>query len=425
MAIVYYDQGATGNNDGTTPTDAYETMQAALTGAGAGGKILAKYTSQESYNNAHQTLTSPGTIDFPVLLVTVDFSDDSYVSNKAGTYNFRTDGVYDIRLIGFVDVYGLFISSGDDLIQTTSNSGWIFHDSKVAVDTAGSNGFLTVNNLQDSFIFFTLIDTVLDMGASGRFGNMLFLTAKFVGCEIVSTSSSVTMFQIGDRGLSLTFRDCDLSGWNGGDFITPDNGPIEVSFIRCKTPSGQVIFSGDLSRYNDYVILENCDSGDTQNMWQYWYYWGSIVTDTSNYRAGSSVEWSMKMVSNTKTKEVTRPLRHKLVSQCMDANPTVRVETISDFTHQNDEVWIEIEGPKASDGALGIIASSRMADMQSSPANNPASTEVWTETIADEVKQYIEKAFTGGQAGIYTVYVCLANSTEAKTVYVDEDVTVS
>jgi len=201
-------------------------------------------------------------------------------------------------------------------------------------------------------------------------------------------------------------------------------------FNRCKLPSGVALLDSSTLQNESFIKVYGSNA-DTIYEFQEKTYEGSTVSATNCYRTnGAKYDgtngYSAKMVSDSTTKELISPLRFKLADVWCSANPTLTIHIItSNITLQNDEFWIEIEYPDATIGALGKIdRTSRAATILTTPANLTSdSGEGWTEDLASEVKQKIVETISGGQAGIHTIWACLAKP--STTIYVCSKVDVS
>ena len=83
MTIKYVDDTATGANDGSSETDAWTSfLSSDGAGTSAGDIIRVAHTHDEIISGSSNPDWSGGTNANPIRIISVDFSDDSYVQPK-------------------------------------------------------------------------------------------------------------------------------------------------------------------------------------------------------------------------------------------------------------------------------------------------------------------------------------------------------
>lgn len=179
----------------------------------------------------------------------------------------------------------------------------------------------------------------------------------------------------------------------------------------------------------------NCSSTDIN--YQMWIedYAGSIKHETTIYHTGGAsdgdtpISWKMASSANAgypvivlRTPEIFVP------NTTTGASKTLTVEIAQDGTTtalNDDEIWLEVEylGTSATAGQLALFANDSKADVLATAAAQDTSSESWSGLSGTNKKQYLQKAITPQEEGVYIARVCLAKA--STTVYVDPKVTVS
>lgn len=415
-------------NDGYGPTDrtdpsqadnwtnAFENLVTAFVSAGDNDII---YTaSGHDYGNSSGSYTGGGTIGSPVLVISVNTTTGAYLVGAKETFT----NVFNPNATS-KEVHYLGVSLESTNYITLNASGIVLMiDGNIKCTTSNRHILLSEGA--------TLL--LQNLGVEGNNNAKLFLLqgASFVEINncVLSGTPPVVFAEMIYRGGRLNIKNSNLSifsgagiYWiNGPDISSEEGGPATIT--RCKigsTPPG--LTPADIINPTAYVKLLSCDNGDDTTFFQEKYHTGEIFKDTANYLTS---DHSAKMVTNAYSREFTKPLRYMLLSQPLAANPTIKVNTMTDgVTLQNDEFWIEVEAPDETDEALGIVISSRTTDIRTTPSNLDTNSESWTDDISTPVKQETEVTVTGGAAGIHTVYACFAKP--SSTVYVERDATIS
>ena len=116
MAIVYYDAGASGADDGSSPTDAWEDLQDAFTNMSAGDHLyLKKHSSRVGDNGSTQiTFNKAATSGAPSRI-------EGYGSTPGDGVHFETS--YDLRFEG----EHVVVAYIDSLVTTNSSNSWRFN----------------------------------------------------------------------------------------------------------------------------------------------------------------------------------------------------------------------------------------------------------------------------------------------------------
>ncbi len=433
MADYFVDSNASGTASGADWTNAWPDLYTALvTNSIAAGSVV--YVAHNHYKDyaADTTLTNNGTLDSPICIVCVNTTTGAVTTGAeeeaAGVNNnfhcFQGGLLYD----------GVALASGsgstvpNTLCQASNGSFEFTITSSVGLTVEPYSGVLKWKN----FWFKAIRDTQYMGINSGAW-------IDWDGGGVDPTGTGVNRIfdaSLASRGGGLKLRNLDLS--NVTDNLIALNVSETASSLRflltgCKLPVGVPIVDTESFAASHEIIVRSCDVGDGYNFFTELYREGKITQDTGNYLNATydgTNGYSAKITSNAKALDRTRPLRFMLSEFWAGANPTVIVETLTDgVTLQDDECWIEIEYPDATDQALRKINDDAKQTVgwgsgtaPGTPTNLTTSTAAWTETLTTETKQKMTETVTGGATGPHRVFVCLAKP--STTVYVDPKVMV-
>lgn len=248
----------------------------------------------------------------------------------------------------------------------------------------------------------------------------------FRDCSVLGTSAAITRFFRGSGaagGWNITidgfdFSNCASSGFEVLDDQSTTSNSLESFFdaTGLVLPSGGVIgptpsVSGltyvaravDSEYAHNRVTREGTSSGE------------ETTVLSSNYDGTN--KFSHKLVSTSQARLGVRPIELELGFRRYDANPTILVELTSDDTLTDQEFWIEVLYPEASNLGMFKRLSSRNADYFFGTGTTlTTSAEAWTSAKTN--KYSVSLTISGGAAGVHRVYAALAPGS-AKTVYVD------
>lgn len=440
MASYYVYSGAAGVADGTSWTDAYTTLAAAISGKAAGDVFYVSDDHSES-TASEVTWTFPGTVDNPSIVLCVLRSGGSVPPVAA---DLRTTGVAassgntSIVIGGSFYIYGLNIRCGVSTSQstrliafvsgTTGNPRLQVYDSCVLEQASTGSGArignASVGNIGHRAQRVQLINTQIKFGAVGQ-------SIDFVNCDLLwcNTASAIqgsvptTLFLANsnsEKGALITVRGVDLSALGSGNTLVNVAGTNidRYRFENCKLGSSVAITTGTLAGIGGpEVSLVNCDSGDTNYRYQITNYAGTISQESTIVRTGGASDGttpiSRKMVSTANSKFYS-PLISDPVIVWNDTpgSYTATIEVVTDNVTLTDaEAWAEVEYLGTSGFPLSLFAKDRATNILSTPANQTTSSETWTTTgLATPVKQKLAVAFTTAEKGPVAVRVHLAKA---------------
>jgi hypothetical protein len=358
--------------------------------------------------------------------------------NLATGASVTATGTTDIIANEGLYIYGVeFYSSDDILIGNTSADHDIFLEScRLELTGAVSGDDIVLgaasSNLSDKI---TLLNCALDFGAasqsiSPRHGQTSIIggAVEFDLTVLIENPSTNT------HAGPLVFRGVDLSALVSANLVTGSAANAErlIIFSRCLLGSGTGIVTGTIDVAGFRVESYHCQSGtDSDPAFQLEVHTkeGTITADTSRYRTGGAkdsertnpIAWDM----DTTVHSARGYPGHALVSPPItawtdgDASTahTYRIAIASDATIQDDEFWIELEGPNdAATDSKAVFQTSRVAPRTTAAALTTDASSSWTGSGVG-TKQYAEVSYTPDKPGPISVRCYMAKASD--NIYVD------
>jgi len=439
------------SNDGSTKALAKSTWAGAIGVMSAGDTLNVDSANSEPYA-AHKTLSFPGTIASPCIIISINWTTEAY--EQATTSQLYTTGSYHLYLnsTSMMYVYGIHMTIGVRFYpNNTANNSIKYHD--CIFDWPAGQSYPSVYALGGSsntlFKKCTFPLPCTSVAGTVWFGatSMYRINISFIGCTFTITDATLpagfTIFNldnIGNNANSLNLRGCDFSGVAADYLIKHDESAtsqnINTVYIEnARLHADTTVFSNTPIKtfQPDLVHAQNVDSANTVSRIDLHEHEGEVTVDTSIYRTGgyapASSAQSWLMESNANAVEFRAPLRIKLADLVADTSSaatfTVHIVFDSATDLQDDEIWIEVEYPDDTTAAFHF-EDDRAADILATPANQASSSESWTGTggFSNENKQQCAVTTTNtGKEGPTTVYICLAKP--STDVYVCPKVEVS
>jgi len=422
MATIYL--SSVDGDDGDSGADwanAKATMQAAMTAAGAGGRVYFDSNHSESFADAHTTLTSPGTPASPQELLSVNRSTGAL---EAGASITQTT-THNLLMSGSFYMYGVTFTNALQVLAVcvdTAGAKQAYHDCEFS---CGGSYFGIGRYAWNQVVLFNNVTVELTAAATYMKPDSMF---HWIGGGI--TGATVPNYLITHSNLyrqpEVLLENLDLSTLSTVLASYQESGRLNVTARRCRLHASLARSTGTVYPGNRIELIA-CDSGTDYLRHEREVYEGVVSEDTVRIRDDSDSPYSFKMVSSANT-QFHAPLRSFPVARYNAVEGeeiTVRVYTLTDgVTLQNDEFWIEVNYLGSASYPIGSLASSAMANILATPANLTTSTEGWTTTdIASPTKQYAEVTFTPQESGPIEIVGCLAKA--STTAYMCPDAEIS
>lgn len=418
-------------DDGSTRALAKKTLAAALTAAGAGGRVGVKNDSAETQASA-MTLTSPGTTASPTQVLCIDWTSDMFGSNAVTTgATVSTTGASNIAFNGFAYCVGIVFTAGDSTnaadfqVTNGTNGQWVFENCGLTLggNNAGSDFIFGSSALiTDSAI---LKNTTLTFSHTSN--RCLIRTGFLMEGGSIAGTIPTTVFHTGSLSGGTgrkVFRGVDLSAaGTGKNLVNVSGARILWHFENCKLGASVALTTGSIdARGGTTIAFVNCDSADTNYRYHRQDYDGTISQESTIVRTGGASDGttpiSRKMVSTADAKFYS-PLFFDVMfwNETLSAL-SLAAEVVSDnVTFTNSELWMEVEALTNTGFPYASFTNDRAASSLATPANQTTSSVDWTTTgLTTPVKQKLEVSVTPAEKGWIRCRIYLAKA--SSTVYV-------
>jgi hypothetical protein len=379
--------------------------------------------------------TAEGTTAMVRIISCVGDTTGTSPGNLATGASVTTTGVNDIYINEGVYTYGVEFYSGDDIWVGQNASDQNIHLEACRLELVGTNASdnLYVNYGSAPGAVVLLKNCVLDFGNAGQ---TLYTRYNTTIIEGGSLGANLTDFMdtLAIGNLQLYVRGFDMSVMTGDLLaaVSSVNATALWQFSRCRVGSGTTFLNGTLDvpgqRAEFFHVQVGTDADPAYQMEIHTSH-GKILTDTTRYRTGGAkdpdrtnpISWDFDTTVGSWVAYPAKALDGPPIAAWTDGDAstahTYRIAFASDATIQDDEIWMELEGPNdAATDSLSVIQTSRVAPL-GTPANYTTDAgSTWT-GAGVTTKQYMEVTYTPDKPGPVIVRVYMAKASD--NIYVD------
>jgi hypothetical protein len=203
-------------------------------------------------------------------------------------------------------------------------------------------------------------------------------------------------------------------------------------FSRCLLASGVTIVNGTIDVPGFRVESYHCQIGtdaDPSYQMEIQDSRGKVSTGTARYRTGGAsdgvratpISWDFDTTAGSVRGYPGHALEGPPITAWTDGDGSTahvyRIAFASDATINDDELWIELEGPNdAATNSLAALKTTRVAPRTTAAAYTTDSGSTWTGSGVG-TKQYMQVSYTPDKPGPVTVRVMMAKASD--NIYVD------
>jgi hypothetical protein len=433
MTNRFVRSAATGAANGTSWTDAYTTLTAAITISSAGDTFFVSDDHAET-TGAALVLSFKGTPAVPDRVLCVD-----HTVTSPGTGDFRTGasttttGAFNVNVNGSFFCYGITFNCGTGaggqllILSGLSNNVQIFQSCAFNLVVTGAGGLIHTANGVSSKVKW--------INCSVSFGSVnQSISSRGGFFEWVDTATPITGTNIPTSLLTPTA----LSAFKleGVDFSSVTTGKAILSLginscyigimKECKLGAG-TITSGTPGWYPFRFDVIRCDSANTNYRNESYQYMGTGTTETTIVRTGGATDgttsFSRKIVTtsgaNFNTPYEVTPIA--IWNDAVGSAKTITVEAIASAVLNNDEVWMDVEYMGSTTFPVASRSTTSKANILATGAANTTSSATWGGALTGKFSMAV--TITPQQKGPITVYVRVAKA--STTVYIDPLITVT
>lgn len=440
MSNIYVKSGAAGSADGTSWTNAYTTLQAALTAWTTADQIFVAHNHAEDSAVAI-TYTAPNANNAnPVPIYRVNSGTDQYDpvnQSSPGSANLTTSTTNKDMTFNFdVCMFGLYITTTGDMRFNQSAKKYFLRDLVIE----GDNLTISEANQNQAFqmincFYRNMSTSVFSMSNGGM--------PVVEACKFSGTVAANGFIQNGsNRSCMLRLRGCDLSGITTTTPTLcdlPSAGTnFDIEFERCKMPTGYVVHTDAFVNDGQEIRLIACDTGGNAYVSRKYGYRGTVLEDASVYLSGgfqpegASNPISRKLTSASNVKNHI-PLRSLDILFYYDgatgSSKTFTVEMLENFTTALTDLncWLELFYNGTASQILYSFANSRPSDIVSagSALSAGVGTGSWTSPPSGSRSVKLSVTATPQVKGLYVARIALGAYESGKVVHYNPKITVT
>jgi hypothetical protein len=446
MADVYCDLDLiTGANDGTSWTNAWQTMAAMVSGVSAGDNCFIKGTQshtpgttttwsfpQEETNPVRILACKSATFATPPAQLDLipgwrtgearTEANRAYNDGDAPSYTITDTSI--LRSLGAVRWYGFVFSPGGDWQINYSGAGQtLLEECKI---TLGSARDLQIGQGSVDNQYVTFLNCQYDPAAT-TCEVEIFNACIFIGLHV---SANVTSLLGRCRAFVADFIGCDFTNITG----TLINQEGSANFMNCRFNASTTLVTHAITNASRLATNYQSDStsgksSGTINAFDFEMNSGTIVEETTAVRtdgaSDGSTSWSYAMtpaVNGTRDQYVALIgpwMAFKLSGDGTAKTVTVYIANSGAADYNNDDVWLEVIYPSESGLAMYDYQTTQMELLDTPAAVTDDTDSTWG--TGGNNPQKLEASISPDYVGRAYARVCFAKnfSSSPETLYVD------
>ncbi len=425
--VEYVDSNAVGLDDGTSWTDAWPTIKEGVEAAAVGEDVRVSSDHADPAPGANVDWFSSGTAAAPIRLISTEKADDTYKRFENIQFD-SSGGVYDLRILGFLLIYGTSFKIGDDFRMDGNDSLVQFDDCNIELTSVQAK-FLLGANAATNYQRFINTDINFSGGGGGCGFNIAWSFSTHV--EWFGGTLSISGTQPGNLFFNpLGFSRLDVAGVDLSactSVLVNVTDDIIGDFHHCLLNSGVSLVTGTPFTTNGAVLFSGCDDTTGNHLYRmdYFTYYGDVFVDDATKRTGGATDPDGNLISwmmdtNANASPFSEPLISPPIIKYIKTTgaKTAKFFFIWDSVPdlKNDEISVTVEYLNTTSGAdtKSVFKDTLPADIYASNedvANE--SIETWTvsPSMTDENQQVLSIDFTVNRVGpvIFKVHLAKAD----------------
>jgi hypothetical protein len=444
MANKFVWSGATGANDGSSWNNAYTSLMRDW-GVEFGFTPATDYIYVRSVHSetSGATLTiigstAGGTDAACRVICVVGDTTGTTPGNLATGASVTTTGGFNIEIGRNIYAYGvlffananLLLSASGDTNVTLESCGLKLTRSGTSTDRIeighNNSGASCMQTLIACTLDFTNAGHGLDYSNQGIFRMQGGSVAFDIDYLLVSGGYS--------GAADIAFVGVDLSTLSSSSLVLNTGVVIsdQIRFSRCLLASGATLVSGNLDAAGARVESYHCQIGtdaDPSYQMEIQDSRGKVSANTAKYRTGGAsdgvrstpISWDFDTAAGSVRGYPGHAFEGPPISAWTPGNGSTahvyRIAFASDATINDDELWIELEGPNdAATNSLAALKTTRVAPRTTAAAYTTDSGSTWTGTGVG-TKQYMQIQYTPDKPGPVVIRVHMAKASD--NIYID------
>lgn len=428
-------------DSGATWALAKALLTAALTAAGAGGRVFVSDNHAET-QAAALTVTSPGTSASITAVICVDDTGNPEPPTALSTTgSVSNTGAFNMTFSGFAACYGLTWNVGNSTNNGTFNYTnttswhWIHRSSvKVVRGTAAAARFVVMGAGSGNESLLELLATDVQFNNAAHAFNSGGMLRWYGGSLTLGTAPTGGLVKpLAGASTLVEIRGVDLNNLGTNPLMEVGQGAPGGYFdvIHCKLSSSHTVSTITTGTYDGLgharLRVHRCVATDTGRSWDLMEidYCGSVTATNARVRTGgaddnSPAPYCHRMISSAGA-SFYAPLyspRYAIPIFAVGSSLTLTVQIFIDQAAAltDADVFAELEYEGTSGNSLGVITNTRRGILSSS-TNLTSSSASWSGSATNPQARQIAITFTPQEVGVAFVRIGLMAA--SKTLDVD------
>ncbi|PBB20554.1 hypothetical protein [Mesorhizobium sp. WSM4313] len=441
MTAYYVRSGAAGAGTGADWANAYTTLAAAYSGKAAGDIFYISEDHAESQATT-LTLTSPGTLSNPCLVLCVNHSGSvpPVSADLRTTATISTTGNVAINIAGNgTFYYGIIFTAGNSTgspilsVPSANNASARFVNCSLRLGSTGGGSISIGSSGGVSQAGYVDLENTTVQFASTSQSIIVTGTLRWrnTASALLGTIPGVLFTFNATRGGRVLCTGVDFSAAGSGKTLVGNStGPTGISaeFTDCKVNAAVTLAATPGSHDGPWVDFVRTGSSGVNYTQSRYRYTGTLTEETTIVRTGGASDGATPLawkIVTTANSSVVFPFESIPIAIWNDTTGSAVTATIQGIwgggaVPNDDEIWIEVEYLGDASSPQGSFVNDSKADPLASAAGQTAGSGTWG---GSTTKFELSKSFTPQQKG--WIFVRVKAAKPSSTFYIDPKITLS